>query len=696
MPPTSSWVPANINHVPPGQKAQNANFSASSSMASVHPPPTADQHFGHPEVYSGGYQVTPGQSPDYQARGHLNQMHDHSFTSYPMANEHAYNFHQFGSMDTSFMPFDFSSFLLPTDMDPLAGNGWFSNDFYSAMRETGDWSGSGEITELNALTAHPEYGNTWDQTQQSVVPLPAEPAPEAIHDGDTQEHSDEDQQKAGGIFSRGSSPPNEASEEDKWPFQWNPSSTPILKAHAITIPDNHPLFQAHYSRFDISETTLLRLRAFLTPPSGREYHRSQKGSFVLPSLPIVNVFIRLFFDLFSPQMPVLHHATVSTNEDLPAPLLAAIIIIGAIYSGVKHTRRFAIVLLDIVRWHLQISIECDNNLMRDPMIIYAEALICHAGLWCGNKRAFELAEVFRGSLVTHIRRVQFGERLVTSEKASTPEGKSNLNTEWREWIAEESRRRLAWVVYAIDCQFPAILNLPSTISIGEVCNLGCPCDDEFWFAKSAKNWKNLLGPASVPPSRSFSAAVGPFILETLMPHPGADGRPHSSARAAKHLPILSLNPWSAFLVLLAVQSQIFEFSQESLITRTFIDDRESSDEEESSDSERPAQSSAYEDDMVRMLRKLKSRRRSQLAGMLPSVPLYCTITNMNKMLWHHGVERIKLPHAQIPTCHRAIFMHHQSSSTTSAQSFSISHSQTFKTQLAKKAQPVRREHLQSL
>lgn len=119
----------------------------------------------------------------------------------------------------------------------------------------------------------------------------------------------------------------------------------------------------------------MRLKSFLHPPSGREFHQSQKGTFILPSLPILNIFIRLFFLKFIPQMPVLHLATVNTNH-LPPPLLASMIIIGAIYSHVKHTRRFAIVLLDVVRWHLRIALECDNSLMRDPNIIYAEALIC--------------------------------------------------------------------------------------------------------------------------------------------------------------------------------------------------------------------------------------------------------------------------------------------------------------------------------
>jgi hypothetical protein len=96
---------------------------------------------------------------------------------------------------------------------------------------------------------------------------------------------------------------------------------------------------------------------------------------------------------------VLHHATVDTDDDLPSPLIAAMIVIGAIHSRLPGTRRFSIVQLDIVRWNLQIAIECDNTLMREPMIIFAEALVCHSGIWCGNKRAFELAEVVRSMVV---------------------------------------------------------------------------------------------------------------------------------------------------------------------------------------------------------------------------------------------------------------------------------------------------------
>jgi len=109
------------------------------------------------------------------------------------------------------------------------------------------------------------------------------------------------------------------------------------------------------------------VQAFINPEIVQGFARSHLE---LPSLPGVNIFINLFFERFSPQAPVLHHATVDTNDDLLPPLLAAMIVIGTIHSRLPGTGRFSVVLMDIVRWNLQTAIECDNKLMREPMIIY--------------------------------------------------------------------------------------------------------------------------------------------------------------------------------------------------------------------------------------------------------------------------------------------------------------------------------------
>lgn len=386
---------------------------------------------------------------------------------------------------------------------------------------------------------------------------------------------------APGSVSRVSSPPNEASGEDHFAFAWDPRANQILTAEAISIPDNHRLYTDHDSTFDISEGLYNRVKSFQQLPN---FDGSNKHHLTMPQLSIANLFIGLFFRHFEPQMPVIHRATLTSMEDLPEPLIAVMIVIGAIYSGEKHTRRFAIVLLDIVRMSLQRALELDNSLMRKPEIIYASALICHTGLWCGNKRLFELAEALRGLVVTYCRRNQFAGPISLGKGQRLGDAQPTLNQMWRTWISEELRKRLCWVVYSLDCQFPSILYLPPTISVTELAKIECPCDEEFWQASTARKWKRLLGPASVPPSKTFSSAVGPFLgpmgidFRTRTEYwPGEHAWTRSTSSSDCSHP-KSLNSWTRFPVLLTIHVAIFEYTQQLLMARQAT--HEGSDSEE--------------------------------------------------------------------------------------------------------------------
>ncbi|KAJ5881706.1 uncharacterized protein N7529_000378 [Penicillium soppii] len=249
-------------------------------------------------------------------------------------------------------------------------------------------------------------------------------------------------------ISRPSSPPNEASEEDKWPYRWDPGSRAITAAKPIDISEGHPLRQNHDIGFDISEARYERVKEFLLEPArrGLGFHSIQ-----LPDLEIANIFIRLFFVHFEPQMPIIHRPSLSSSDDLPDSLLAAMIAVGAIYSRERHTCRFSIVLLDMVRLSAQLAIELNNRFMRDPLFVYALVILCYAGLWCGNKRLFELSEVLRGAVVTYCRQIHNNEHILAREELKrfghTPDG------EWRRWILKESRKRLLWTVYSLDSCF---------------------------------------------------------------------------------------------------------------------------------------------------------------------------------------------------------------------------------------------------
>jgi hypothetical protein len=507
--------------------------------------------------------------PLYGDRNYLrlpNSFHAQEYLFQNLPNAH-------GEVPSPLASFDFSAFLLPATDNESSGFSydWFSNDFYSAMKETGNEDV--EFNDMLSLTFQSpmqfdQYPATPGPTQswESHPDFHREEAPGKHNQFDVTQQLENLSQPEPGRISRISSPPNEPSEEDKWPFTWNPRSRPILRANPVKIPNGHPLWRNHNPRFDITASTFRRVQAFINPVMSQGFARPLLE---LPSLPEINIFINLFFERFSPQAPVLHHATVDMNDDLPPPLLAAMVVIGAIHSRLLGTRRFSIVLLDVVRWNLQTAIECDNTLMREPMIIFAEALVCHAGLWCGNKRAFELAEVVRSMAVKHVRSAQFwrGNAKPDDHEKSEFSTRSEFKTQWKNWIAKEAQKRLFWVIYALDAQFAGLMYLPATFAIGEVRNLYCPCDDEFWSAQTARVWKSLLGDATAPPSRTFSAALEPFSQAFAPVRTEArTSRPQSSQS-----PIPNLNAWSAFLVLTTLQVQIFNFSQERLFVGAMID-----------------------------------------------------------------------------------------------------------------------------
>lgn len=264
------------------------------------------------------------------------------------------------------LPFDFMSTLMPDYGDNGSMDNWFTIEFYLALQETGAWY---------------EMQNNSSSAPPGFLPVDID--------------NSEDEADTRGRVSRISSPPNEASEEDKWPFQWNPKSHPVKSANPISM--SKQLFNEHDPTFDLTEDTYQRLVNHLNPA---ERH-SQTSLFTIPSLPVINILIGLFFKHHLPQKPVIHLPTFQINETShPPELIAAMVIIGSIYSLQRHTRRFAIVFLDVVRLSLLSSSENDNTLIRDPLFIYASLLVCYVGLWCGNKRAFELAEATRGAVVS--------------------------------------------------------------------------------------------------------------------------------------------------------------------------------------------------------------------------------------------------------------------------------------------------------
>ncbi|KAJ5140470.1 hypothetical protein N7448_003878 [Penicillium atrosanguineum] len=440
--------------------------------------------------------------------------------------------HHSSSQEVSISSIDEDQFLQwiqsPSNLEDI----WFDDDDAMSLPLNTGFTIPYNYIQTDAMDSGPDEPNTHSQGEDT--PFPAN-IPQPI--------------------TRSLSPPNEASEQDRWPYQWDPSSRAVTKTRPIKIPKSHPLREIHDQRFDISDCRYERLKLFLERPAqiGIDFH-----SLLFPELAIANVFIRLFFTHFEPQMAVIHRPSLQSCDDLPDPLLAVMIAIGAIYSCEQNTCRFAIVLTDLARLSSQLAMEANNKIMRAPMFVYALTLLCYVGLWCGNKRLFELSEPIRGTVVSYCRQIQLDDvQLSRQEARKLGEG---LDGQWHRWVLKESRKRLSWTIYSLDSMFPCLLYLPASISVVEFMKIECPCNEEFWHASTAHRWKSLLGSASVPQGRTFAAAVSPFLGPLNLghfPEPAASPGPQTSFSESK-----SLNSWTRCLVLTTILVQIYEYSQQ--------------------------------------------------------------------------------------------------------------------------------------
>ncbi|KAK6600250.1 C2H2 type zinc finger domain protein [Botrytis cinerea] len=512
--------------------------------------------------------------------------------------DHQFPTNSLGILGYSYqIPFSHTSYLQPEN-NPM-GNAWVPNDLYATMVEPGnEWENTGKLFNQNipiSDSIQHHFSNIKLEGSGSNSTMPAsephfeyhQPKNEMLESGSTRSAS------IAGV----PSPPNLPWGEDKWPSSWNPSMDPtaVLEVDPIDLPFDHPLFQNHNPRYDISESTYYKMREFLISPVHEVPNR--KPHFTMPPLYVVNIFIGLYFKHFSHQAPVLHHPTVDTNQ-LSPPLLSAMMIVGSTYSHVKNGRRLAIVLIEVIGWHLLAAIHLDMSLIRNPMTIFTEALLIHMGLWCGNKRAFGVSESFKGHAVSHMRRLYESEKSnALNRYSSEDQTLKDPQVQWKRWINEESLNRLYWVVFATDRQFSALWNQSSAMTIGELVDVSCPCDEVFWCAPSASDWNFALGSAKLPQSLSFAAAIGPFLFPL----------PPSSSIPPWHLPLPNLNSYTAFLVLLEIQRQIFDASQEFLVACKFINSQIPSEIYESPPGHYPASS------LSQALKSRVSARRKELA-----------------------------------------------------------------------------------
>lgn len=217
--------------------------------------------------------------------------------------------------------------------------------------------------------------------------------------------------------------------------------------------------------------------------------------------PSISLLDSLFqFSLTSPGSHAKHwiHAPTLLAAQTRPEVLAAIIAAGAVLTPDSSIRKVGYAVQEAIRTAVQVQVEEDNTLMRDLQIMQASLLQLKIGLWSGDSRKMELAEGFQQVLVTMARRGGFFRRGTYERIVPYAEDNGDvLESKWRQWVRQESRKRFALHLFRHDLEASVSLLSSPLISYAELY-LPLPESEALWHSPSAELWKATYMRSSAP------------------------------------------------------------------------------------------------------------------------------------------------------------------------------------------------------
>lgn len=217
--------------------------------------------------------------------------------------------------------------------------------------------------------------------------------------------------------------------------------------------------------------------------------------------PSISLLDSLFqFSLTSPGSHAKHwiHASSLLAGQTRPEVLAAIIAAGAVLTPDASIRKVGYAIQEAIRTAVQVQVEEDNTLMRDLQIMQASLLQLKIALWSGDSRKMELAEGFQQVLVTMARRGGFFRRGTYERIMPYVEDHAEaLETKWRQWVKQESRKRFALHLFRHDLEASVSLLSSPLMSYAELY-LPLPESEALWHSPSAEQWKATYMRSSTP------------------------------------------------------------------------------------------------------------------------------------------------------------------------------------------------------
>lgn len=231
----------------------------------------------------------------------------------------------------------------------------------------------------------------------------------------------------------------------------------------------------------------------------------------------IDKFIAHYFDYWHPHCPILHQPSINIHTT-PTPLLAAMIIMGSMFSSDDREINLGKALLDLVEhyvYSLDDLTEASEvrQMFRAPpnstpenlpvsMLAFqhlqaAYLMVC-VQFWAGSLVARKRAADARFAVVVKMAR-RFGLARVRHELDDSLDEHS--------WILKEGRIRFINTITLLDCAFLFFANFPMRISFSEM-KFELPCEEHLWSSSHPFAEKNFTPNRNVTLFEAFQSLFG--------------------------------------------------------------------------------------------------------------------------------------------------------------------------------------------
>ncbi|KAF7527512.1 hypothetical protein G7054_g10425 [Neopestalotiopsis clavispora] len=244
-------------------------------------------------------------------------------------------------------------------------------------------------------------------------------------------------------------------------------------------------------------------RLCLTP--GSFFHAFINDSF--PSLNQMNMLIQLYFEFFDPIFPIVHREQVEINDFWPLPL--AMCVIGCRFTDTQEFSGSVAPFQEFLRRVL--ALEAEMNPAEVQIIPLTQALILsQVGLlYSGQRKTFLQARARRSGLMELIHTLRSSTVQDSPFSGSNEAEITHTQRDWELWIISETKRRLGYSVWLLDCMSRYHFGETPTAST-DITQCELP-SEELWNCKTAWQWSRLVRKTERNPS--LASAVTVLFLE---------------------------------------------------------------------------------------------------------------------------------------------------------------------------------------